>query len=168
MQQATGNMPGIDGHGTRAFDFVTGTRLAAPTGGPILSIDLAAAFRLMQHESRWSGNRNAMTLVKHRDLRLVLSALRTGTRLAQHNVRGSVLIQVLKGRVRIRVLDAALVVAGGEVVSMDANLEHEVQAIEDAVLLIAIAWPGESGLAHAAPALSEPEWDWRADETVWN
>ncbi len=170
MQEAMSNTQSTEGGGAQPFGFLTGTRLPIPTGGPVLSIDLAGALRLMQHEQRWSGNRNAMILIKHRDLRLVLSALRAGARLAQHNVRGTVLLQVLKGKIRVGFLDAVLEASAGEVVSLDANLGHEVKALEDAVLLIAIAWPEGSRLTPATPPsqAEDPFWDWRADESVWN
>jgi quercetin dioxygenase-like cupin family protein len=111
------------------------------TGGPILDIDLAAMARQLQCEHYGSGTRNAMTLVKHRDFRVVLATVRAGAHLARHSVRGTVLLQVLRGHVRIRVFEEILDVTADHIVSLDSNLDHEVTAIEDALLLITIAWP---------------------------
>lgn len=149
---------------------VPGTlRPPAATGGPVLGIDLAAAACQLRQESTWSGQRNAVTLVKHRDFRLVLVALKPGARLARHGVRGSVLIQVLTGRVRVGIYGQDLSLTAGQIVSLDPQLDHEVTAVNDALLLITIGWS-------EPPTLSEPLaagppdalWDWRADESVWN
>ena len=147
-------------------------RTPAPTGGPVMSIDLRAAFRQLEHERRWSGGRNAVTLLKHRDFRLVLTALKAGTHLSRHNVRGTVLIQVLGGHIRVEILGSILNATAGQAISLDPNLAHEITAVEDAALLISIAWHevhhrsrGEA-LVQAEPDLSS--WDWRADESVWN
>ena len=143
-------------------------RTPVATGGPVLSIDLAAAFRQLQYERRWSGNRNAITLVKHRDFRLVLTALKAGAQLSRHNVRGTVLIQVLSGQIRVAILDAVLEASAGEVISLDANLAHEVKAVEDSALLITIAWPESPAAGIRHNKTEDPSYDWRTDESVWN
>src|SRR5690348_10803891 len=61
------------------------------TGGPILDIDLVAMARQLQDEHYGSRTRNAMTLIKHRDFRVVLATVRAGAHLARHSVRGTVL-----------------------------------------------------------------------------
>lgn len=148
-------------------------RPPAATGGPVLSIDLPASILELKREGTPSGSRNAMTLVKHKDFRVVLSVMKAGTKLARHTVRGTVLIEVLSGNVRIGILDATLDATAGQIISLDPNLPHEVQAAEDTTLLITIAWPGHS--CPAAPEISarrigavDTWYDWRADEAVWN
>ncbi len=111
------------------------------TGGPVLSIDLPRVLWQLRHERTLSGNRNAMTLVKHRDFRLVLVVMKPGACLARHHVRGTVLIQVLSGKILIGILDEHLGASPGQVISLDPNLSHEVKAVEDTSLLITIAWP---------------------------
>lgn len=143
-------------------------RHPAATGGPILGIDLAAVACQLQQESTWSGNRNAVTLVKHQDFRLVLTALKAGARLARHGVRGSALIQVLAGRVRVTICDQDLSLGAGQVVSLDPNLNHEVSAVEDALLLITIGWSERSALGGPPASPPDAAWDWRTDESVWN
>jgi len=127
--------------GPQRIDSLPGPRHPVATGGPVLDIDLAAMARQLQCEHNGSGNRNAMTLVKHRDFRVVLAALGAGGRLARHSVRGTVLLQVLRGHVRIRIFEELLDATAGHIVSLDSNVDHEVTAIEDALLLITIAWP---------------------------
>lgn len=138
------------------------------TGGPVLAIDLAAVACQLQQEGPRSGNRNAVTLVKHQDFRLVLAALKSGATLARHSARGTVLIQVLTGTVRARIYGEDLEVKAGQVVSFDPNLDHAISAVQDALLLITIGWSELPALSAPPPASPDDAWDWRADESVWN
>lgn len=144
-------------------------RRPAATGGPVLGIDLAAAACQLQQESTWSGNRNAVTLVKHQDFRLVLTALKAGARLARHGVHGSVLIQVLAGLVRVTIYGQDLSLTAGQIVSLDPQLDHEVTAVDDALILITIGWSESTAFGELASSPPDDDtWDWRADESVWN
>ena len=123
------------------FGMLGGARDPIATGGPVLGFDLPRVLWQLRHERTSSGNRTAMTLVKHRDFRLVLVVMKPGACLARHHVRGTVLIQVLSGKIRIGILDEVLEASAGQVISLDPNLSHEVKAVEDTSLLITIAWP---------------------------
>jgi quercetin dioxygenase-like cupin family protein len=142
------------------------------TGGPVLGIDLPRVLWQLRHERTSSGDRTAMTLVKHRDFRLVLLVLKPGACLARHNVRGTVLIQVLTGKVRIGILGEYLEAGAGQVISLDPNLPHEVKAVEDTALLISIAWPGAclplSAVSTHQPKAEDVSCEWTADDSVWN
>jgi quercetin dioxygenase-like cupin family protein len=148
---------------------VPGTlRHPVATGGPVPGIDLAAAACQLQQESSWSGNRNAVALVKHQDFRLVLAALKSGARLARHGVRGSVLIQVLAGNVRVTIYGQDLSLTAGQIVSLDPHLDHEVSAMDDALLLLTIGWSDPPALSMLPSRPPDNAWDWRTDESVWN
>ena len=151
-------------------DHLGTSRLPIATGGPVLTIDLPASVLDLQREGTLSGNRNAITLVKHRDFRLVLSVMKAGTKLARHNVQGTVLIHVLSGHIRTEIFDASLHATAGQIISLDPNMEHEVNAIKDTALLITIAWPQASSLPlpYASDRAAGSSYDWRADESVWD
>lgn len=143
-------------------------RRAAATGGPVLAIDLAAAACQLQQESTWSANRNAVTLVKHPDFRLVLTALKTGARVAHHSARGTVLIHVLTGHVRATIYGEDLDLEAGQILSLDPNLDHDITAVSDAQLLITIGWGEMPGPIVQPFAPADAGWDWQADDSVWN
>ena len=82
-----------------------GIRIPRATSGPVLDLDLITMAEQLRYEAAWSDGRNSRTLVKHADFRLTLTVMRAGARLHSHQVRGTVLIQVMSGRVRARVLD---------------------------------------------------------------
>lgn len=96
--------------------------------------------------------RNSRTLVKHSDFRVILTTMRAGARLHKHHARGTVLIQVLSGRIRARVLNDVLEVPAGHALALDPNLEHEIDAVDESALLITIAWPRDFSIVRKEPA----------------
>lgn len=128
-----------------------GIRLPRATSGPVLDLDLVTIAKQLRHEATWSDGRNSRTLLKHGDFRMVLMVLRTGARLHRHHARGTVLIQVLGGHIRARVLDEVIEAPAGHALSFDPNLEHEIEAVEQSEILITIAWPPDFDIARKEP-----------------
>jgi quercetin dioxygenase-like cupin family protein len=130
---------------------VEGIRLPRATSGPVLDLDLMTMSEQLRLDDAWSDGRNSRTLVKHGDFRVVLTAMRVGARLHKHHARGTVLIQVLSGCVQARVLDEVLEVPAGHALSLDPNLEHEIEAVEESAVLITIAWPRDFSIVRKEP-----------------
>src|SRR6185437_11457301 len=133
-----------------------GIRIPRATSGPVLDLDLITMAEQLRYEAAWSDGRNSRTLVKHADLRLILTVMRKGAHLHSHQARGTVLIQVMSGRIRARVLDDIVDVYRGHALSLDPHLEHEIEAVEESALLITIAWPRDLGIIRAVPDV--PTW----------
>jgi quercetin dioxygenase-like cupin family protein len=77
-------------------------RPAQQLAGTLLSFDLGAELEQLQAESEWTqGDRNAITLVKEGDLRITLTALRSGARMDPHRTDGYTSVQVMAGRLRV-------------------------------------------------------------------
>ena len=94
--------------GPHAHGETTGTpeRPAQRLAAPVLTFDLPAELAHLRGEPAWArGDRNAKTLVKEPDFRLVLVALKAGARLEEHRAPGRISIQTLEGRLRLRVAD---------------------------------------------------------------
>jgi len=119
-------------------------RFPLATGGPILHFDLLKEPDELRREAFWSRGRNAKTLAKHGDIRVVLTVMKAGEELRPHHADGTVLIQLLQGRVTTSVLDQVLELSPGHLLVLDPNLPHNVQAIEDSVVLLTIGWRAEA------------------------
>lgn len=115
-------------------------RFPMANGGPVLHFDLLYEPRELRREAFWSRGRNAKTLAKHGDIRVVLTVIKAGEELQQHHAHGTVLIQLLQGRVKASVLDQILELSPGHLVVLDPNLPHNLQAVEDSVVLLTIGW----------------------------
>ena len=90
-----------------------------------------AAFRAQGAETR--SGRQAKTLVKDAELRVVLIALQAGARLDKHHA--------LSGHLIIRVLDEAIELPAGQVLTLARSVPHDVEAREESAFLLTIAWP---------------------------
>src|SRR5215210_4561098 len=73
--------------------------------GPLLAFDLAAEVGQVRAELAYlESDRNANTLLKAPNARVVVTALRQGARLQEHQTAGWVVIQTVAGRVRLEAL----------------------------------------------------------------
>ena len=69
---------------------------------PVLAFDLAHEMAQLHEETSWrQGDRNAKTLVKEADFRIVLVALRVGARMEEHRAAGRISVQTLAGHLRL-------------------------------------------------------------------
>lgn len=112
--------------------------------------ELAELTREMRGESEYDHGHGhtARTIVRSPDLRVVLIAIRAGAQIAEHVARATAAIQVIAGRVRIRLPrlprqheDRFEELAPGRLLAMEGGLAHSVEALEDATLLVTIGWP---------------------------
>ena len=59
----------------------------------------------LKREPEWASGQNARTLVKHDTLRIVLTALKAGHRIPEHQTDSPISIQTLSGRIHVRAGD---------------------------------------------------------------
>jgi quercetin dioxygenase-like cupin family protein len=117
---------------------------------PLLGFNLAEeASRLREESAYRDGDRNARTLVKADSFRLVLLAFRTGASFDENDQRGSLALQVLEGRVALRVGQDGLEIAPGEVAVVPADNPWTAIALVDGLLLMHLSWPPEPGSVEA-------------------
>jgi len=113
-----------------------GPRLAAQTA----HLNLAEEIERLRSEPAWQEfDRNAKTLVKNPELRVVLLALKSGARLEQHWAAGPVTIQALAGRLRLHLPEHTVDVEMGELAAIGPGMRHDVEALEPSAFLLTIA-----------------------------
>ena len=112
--------------------------------GRALDFDLGAEVERLHEEPAWGqGDRNAKTLVKQPDFRVVLTAMKAGARLAQHEAAGRITIHALEGRLRVHLPDASSDLPAGRLLALDRGVPHDVEAINESAFLLTVSWPGE-------------------------
>ena len=120
-------------------------RAAREVSEPVMVLDVPREVELLRREPAWAqGDRNAKTLVKEPDLRVVLTVLKQGASLREHRVPGTATVQVLSGRARLHLASRQVDVSTGGVVSLERDLPHDLEALEESAVLISIAWPAEA------------------------
>lgn len=121
-------------------------REARSLSAPLLRFELAEEAARLRAESPFlEGDRNARTLVKAGAFRLVLVAFRVGATFDENDQRGSLALQVLDGRVDVRVGEDVIEISAGEVAVVSPEHPWTAIALADGLLMFHLAWPPEPG-----------------------
>ncbi len=111
--------------------------------GSVLAFDLASEAERLRAESPWSQHgRNAVTLVKHSDLRVVLIVMRAGARLQEHHAEARISVHTLSGHTRLHLPHAPVDLPAGHLLALEKGIPHDLEAVEESTVLLTIAWQG--------------------------
>ena len=107
---------------------------------PYIELDLAREVDDLYRQGPWGQGRSAKTLAKYDDLRLVLTALKAGTRIPTHETDGRIAIQCVRGRLQVHARERVFQMAPGTILTLDRGVAHDVEAVEDSAFLLTITW----------------------------
>jgi quercetin dioxygenase-like cupin family protein len=117
---------------------------APPMASPFLEFDLTAEVQHLRDETTWNTGRNARTIVKYDDFRVVLMALQANMRVAEHKTDGRISIHMLSGHIRLNASGRTFDLRPGSLVTLDQGSSHAMEAMEESAFLLTIAWPGRT------------------------
>lgn len=140
-------------------DATTSVRALASLDERLMQVDLTAALEQLRGEDGFASNgRNAMTVVKYPDLRIVLELLRPGACIEdpRPETGGAVAIQVLSGRLRVEAEGQAVELAGGGLAALAQGAPSQLTALEECAFLIWVAWAGHEGVRAERAPMREP------------
>jgi quercetin dioxygenase-like cupin family protein len=103
--------------------------------------------------------RNGMTLVKDRDLRVVLETVKAGGGLPDHYAPGRCTIHVLEGEIRVKISGNDTTLRRGELLALPTREPHSVEGVMDSVFLLTIAPTVTSAPGGEPSPLTEPPRD---------
>jgi quercetin dioxygenase-like cupin family protein len=109
--------------------------------GAYLEFELSREIEQLQCEPKWTAGENAKTLLKYDDFRVVLMALRAQARVPTHQTEGRISLQTIRGHIQVRAAGRTFDLPVGGLLALDRGLPHDVQALEESVLLLTIAGP---------------------------
>lgn len=121
--------------------------------GTVLEFNLAEEAARLRKEPAWEHGRDAKTLIKFPDLRLVLTVIRAGQTLTEHRNAGRAYIQTLNGHIRVEALGKTYDVPDGHVVALDREVPHHIISLEDSTFIVAVVRIEE----HTAGKMQAPE-----------
>ena len=102
-------------------------------------LDLPAALRSLRAEAFPSANgHRQIALMRQGPVRLVLFAFEAGGRIPQHSAPGWVTIHALRGELKVRTPEAIHALGEGTLLSLAPDLLHDVEATEEADMLLGI------------------------------
>lgn len=113
-----------------------------PLSGAALRFALAEErARVNDAELLARNGRNARTLVKEGRLRVTLVMVGAGGRIAPHQTEGPITVQVLDGEMRFRAAGKEHALAAGELLVVDAGVEHSVESAAGVTFLLTVVQP---------------------------
>ncbi len=118
-------------------------RPAQRMAAAFLAFELDHEVAQLRAEPSWlHGDRNAKTLVKEAELRVVLTTMKAGARLPKQQTDARFTIQVLNGHLKLQLPDGTTELGRGQLVALDKDTPHEIEAVEESAFLLTLAWEG--------------------------
>jgi quercetin dioxygenase-like cupin family protein len=107
--------------------------------GPLLIFDLPVLMKKIKQEDSWqNGQRNAITLLKSDNMRLVLIALRAGEEIDFRQSDNLISLQLLEGNSEFRAVNKTVELKQGNLITLHENMEHSLIAISETIFLLTI------------------------------
>jgi quercetin dioxygenase-like cupin family protein len=113
----------------------------------VKSFDLDEEIQHLHARKPWPKKVTSNLLLKTEDLRILLIGLEAGGRMEEHHNDGRISIHVLEGAVKMLVQQQTREFSAGQILALDRSVPHDVEAMEDSVLLLTVAWPSDRELA---------------------
>jgi len=111
-----------------------------PSAGEMLSFTIANEAARLKAKPEWaSATRLATSLVKDAALNILLMVLKKGARLPEHQTKGPIAVQVISGSVRFSTKNESAELCSGAIVALDRNVVHELEALEESIILLITA-----------------------------
>ncbi|WP_192823456.1 cupin domain-containing protein [Rufibacter sp. LB8] len=106
---------------------------------PLPILDLAHFITQVKEEKAWATkDRNALTLYKSDDVRVVLIGLHAGAQMDTHTAPGPISVQVLQGTIYFEALPQAIDLAAGQMLVLHTGVPHRVVAQNEAFFLLTL------------------------------
>lgn len=107
---------------------------------PLVEMNLNNLIAQVKEEKTWSdSDRNAITIFKSDTMRLVLMGLHQGAELKTHTANGEITVQVLEGKINFSTKQQSALLEKGQMVALQANIEHSVLALTESFFLLTLA-----------------------------
>jgi quercetin dioxygenase-like cupin family protein len=107
----------------------------------LASFDLAREIAGAEAEKPWPSGIRVKVLCKNADFRAILISMEAAARMKEHRVDGTSSVQVLKGKIRYSAQGEAHELGIGSLLTVDASIMHEVEALEESAFLLTVSWP---------------------------
>lgn len=120
--------------------------IAGTLSRPLLRFDLTSELDQLHQDDSWkqASGRSSKTLVKHRDLRIVLIAMKANTRMHEHTAAARISVHTLSGHIRLHLPKQVVELPSGHLLALDECVRHDVEAAEDSAFLLTLSWPPET------------------------
>jgi quercetin dioxygenase-like cupin family protein len=95
--------------------------------------------RLQAEASSEESGRKSKMLVKHAEFRIVLIAMRSGSRWEDHKTNARISLHVLRGDIRFHTPTGAVDLRPGQLLTLAPDITHSVDALEESAFLLTLS-----------------------------
>lgn len=104
---------------------------------PYVFADLYQYKDQLKEEEAWGKyDRNGITLFKTDGITIVLTSLHAGATMEDNTTDGILNLQVIEGRIEVKVEGTKIKIKSGQMLSFHRNIEYSIEAMEDVTLLL--------------------------------
>lgn len=104
------------------------------------------------------GERNAITLFKSDQLRVILIALHKGAEMKTHTAPGTISVQVLEGFIEFTTPQRTVELAAGQMLALHKEIPHSVLAKEESTFLLTLTLTEAERASLPDSADESPKW----------
>jgi quercetin dioxygenase-like cupin family protein len=110
----------------------------------LLVYSLGEELARLRTEPAWlDGDRNTLALAKGDDVRVLLTTLRPGAALTEIDGAGPATVQLLRGRLAVRLEDDSDELAAGELAVLGGGMPWQLEALDESDVLLTLGWRPE-------------------------
>lgn len=114
--------------------------IGRPLDAPLLTFDLPALLDKIKSEEDWSKNeRNAMTLHKSPELKVILVAMHGGGAIPEHKAEHPFSLLVVEGSLRFTAEKKTTTLQRGQLLTLHAGIPHGIEAAEECAFLLTLS-----------------------------
>lgn len=111
-----------------------------PAAGGMITVKIADEISRLKGTSEWkSEDRHAVSLIKDAALNVLLMVLKKGAHLHEHRTKGPITVQVVSGSIRFSAGADQRMISGGEMLGLDRDIAHSLEALEESALILVTA-----------------------------
>ncbi|MGH7906659.1 MAG: hypothetical protein ACREP6_08525 [Candidatus Binataceae bacterium] len=115
-------------------------RALRPAAGGMIVVRIEDEIAHLKAAPEWnSGDRHSVSLVKDNALNVLLMALKKGAHLHEHRTKGPITLQLISGSIQFTGGADQRLISAGEMVALDREIPHSLEALEDSALLLVTA-----------------------------
>ncbi len=105
------------------------------------TFDLRAIEQELRREEAYRRDgHTARTLMRAPDLRVVLIAIKGGSRIAEHHANESASIHAISGRLSLHLPGRTVELPTGQLLLLERSIKHDVEAVTDSAFVLTLGW----------------------------
>lgn len=106
---------------------------------PVLNFSIKEEIKKLEDEAAWKqGDRNAVTLQKNENLRVVMMSLHKGAVLQEHKAEGPITVFVVSGKMNFTAAGEKFTIGPNDLIVLEKPVIHSAEALEETHFVLTV------------------------------